>query len=67
MRSLAKQKYRLNLSEVHLPSKHLDQGMDLLEITKKLPGFVNKFKYNLHSQFFIEATEDEQNSQIKFQ
>lgn len=57
MRSLAKQKYKLNLSEVHLPSKHLDQGMDLLEITKKLPGFVNRFKYNLHSQFFMEATE----------
>lgn len=56
MRSLAKQKYNLNLSEVHLPSKHLDQGMDLLEIIKKLPGFVNNFKYNLHNQFFMEAT-----------
>ena len=43
-----------------MPSKHLDQGMDLLEITKKLPGFVNKFKYNLHSQFFIEATEGDE-------
>jgi len=44
------------LSEVHLPSKHLDQGMDLLEITRKLPSFVNGFKYNLHNQFFMEAT-----------
>ncbi|OMJ84458.1 hypothetical protein SteCoe_14412 [Stentor coeruleus] len=60
MRSLARQKYKLNLSEVHLPSKHLDQGMDLLDITKKLPNFVNKFKYNLHSQFFIEATEGDE-------
>ena len=60
MRSLAKQKYKLNLSEVHLPSKHLDQGMDLLEVTKKLPAFVNRFKYNLHNQFFIEATEGDE-------
>lgn len=60
MRSLAKQKYKLNLSEVHLPSKHLDQGMDLLEITKKLPAFVGKYKYNLHSQFFIEGTEGDE-------
>ena len=56
MRALAKPKYKLDLSSVHLPAKHLEQGMDLLEITKRLPSFVTKFKYNLHSQFFMEAT-----------
>jgi WASH complex subunit 7 len=62
MRSLAKQKYKLELGEVHLPSKTIDQGLDVLEITKKLPSFVAKFKYNLHNQFFIESSSEENNN-----
>mmetsp|Transcript_10644 Transcript_10644/g.20610 ORF Transcript_10644/g.20610 Transcript_10644/m.20610 type:complete len:1014 (+) Transcript_10644:358-3399(+) len=59
MRALAKQKYKLQLTDVHLPSKSLDQGLDLLSITKKLAGFVAQFRYNMHGHFFIEISAED--------
>lgn len=43
---------------MYLPSMNLDQGMDLLEISRKLNTFISRFKHNLHSQFFIEGTNE---------
>lgn len=59
MRALAKQKYKLQLTDVHLPSKSLDQGLDLLNITKKLASFVAQFKYNMHGHFFVEVSSED--------
>ena len=37
---------------------NLDQGMDLLAISKKLNTFISRYKYNLHSQFYVEITNE---------
>eukprot|EP00004_Rigifila_ramosa_P020162 TRINITY_DN521_c1_g2_i4.p1 TRINITY_DN521_c1_g2~~TRINITY_DN521_c1_g2_i4.p1 ORF type:complete len:1097 (+),score=319.76 TRINITY_DN521_c1_g2_i4:490-3291(+) len=54
MRNLARQKYSLNLAEVHLPGNTLEQGLDVLEIMRNIHIFVSRFHYNLNNQVFIE-------------
>uniref|UniRef100_A0A6B2KX15 WASH complex subunit 7 central domain-containing protein n=1 Tax=Arcella intermedia TaxID=1963864 RepID=A0A6B2KX15_9EUKA len=56
VRALALDKYGLLLKEVHLPGQTIDQGLDVLEIMRKLPSFVSLYRYNLNNQIFIEAT-----------
>eukprot|EP01125_Pyxidicula_operculata_P006596 TRINITY_DN2276_c0_g1_i2.p1 TRINITY_DN2276_c0_g1~~TRINITY_DN2276_c0_g1_i2.p1 ORF type:complete len:748 (-),score=152.51 TRINITY_DN2276_c0_g1_i2:90-2333(-) len=58
MRSLALDKYGLVLKEVHLPGQTLEQGLDVLEIMRKLNSFVINYRYNLNNQIFIEATSE---------
>lgn len=58
MRILAKTKYDLNLHDVYLPSQTLEQGLDILLISRNLGKFVDQYNYNLHSQIFIEVTKD---------
>lgn len=54
MRNLAKEKYGLQLTEVHLPGQTLEQGLDVLEIMRNIHVFVARFNYNLNNQIFIE-------------
>ncbi|MFH4975505.1 hypothetical protein AB6A40_002214 [Gnathostoma spinigerum] len=54
MRLIAAKKYGLNLCESSLPFQKLDQGLDVLAVTRELGHFVSKYSYNLNAQFFIE-------------
>eukprot|EP00163_Fabomonas_tropica_P009505 TRINITY_DN1931_c0_g1_i1.p1 TRINITY_DN1931_c0_g1~~TRINITY_DN1931_c0_g1_i1.p1 ORF type:complete len:1034 (-),score=307.02 TRINITY_DN1931_c0_g1_i1:86-3187(-) len=58
MRNLAAQKYGLLLTESHLPSQTLEQGLDVLEIMRNIHIFVAKYNYNLNSQVFVERSAD---------
>ena len=50
MRNLAQQKYGLTMTEAHLPSQTLEQGLDVLEIMRNIHVFVSKYIYNLNNQ-----------------
>ena len=55
MRSLAVQKYNLELIENHIPSQsHFSEGLDVLEIMRNIHVFVRGYTYNLNSQIFVE-------------
>eukprot|EP01126_Amoeba_proteus_P057914 TRINITY_DN7419_c0_g1_i3.p1 TRINITY_DN7419_c0_g1~~TRINITY_DN7419_c0_g1_i3.p1 ORF type:complete len:624 (-),score=114.97 TRINITY_DN7419_c0_g1_i3:112-1983(-) len=54
MRSLAYNKYGIELHQVHLPSHTLEQGLDILEIMRRIESFVSNYRYNLNNQVFIE-------------
>lgn len=54
MRNLAREMYGLELTESHLPSKTLNQGLDILEVMRKIQTFVTLYNYNLNNQIFIE-------------
>ena len=56
MRNLAFEKYGLNLINVYLPGQTLEQGLDVLEITRNIHIFVSKFSYNLNQNMFIEQS-----------
>jgi len=58
MRILAKTKYDLYLHDIYLPSQTLEQGLDILLISRNLAKFTDQYNYNLHSQIFIEVTKD---------
>ncbi|XP_031573328.1 WASH complex subunit 4-like [Actinia tenebrosa] len=54
MRNMAKQKYGLEMTEAHLPSQTLEQGLDVLEIMRNIHVFVSRYLYNLNNQIFVE-------------
>ncbi|XP_051918259.1 WASH complex subunit 4 [Hippocampus zosterae] len=54
MRNLAIQRYGLKMTEAHLPSQTLEQGLDVLEIMRNIHVFVSRYLYNLNNQIFIE-------------
>ncbi|TWW75650.1 WASH complex subunit 4 [Takifugu flavidus] len=54
MRNLATQRYGLPMTEAHLPSQTLEQGLDVLEIMRNIHVFVSRYLYNLNNQIFIE-------------
>nr|XP_021496600.1 WASH complex subunit 4 isoform X2 [Meriones unguiculatus] len=56
MRNLAAQRYGLVMTEAHLPSQTLEQGLDVLEIMRNIHIFVSRYLYNLNNQIFIERT-----------
>lgn len=56
MHALAKYKLGLDTVKNHLPTQTLEQGLDALEIMRKIQVFVSKYLYNLHTQTFIEHT-----------
>eukprot|EP00753_Platysulcus_tardus_P017866 PLAT6610.1.p1 GENE.PLAT6610.1~~PLAT6610.1.p1 ORF type:complete len:1231 (-),score=773.83 PLAT6610.1:251-3664(-) len=58
MRNLAKEKYGLDLMDVHLPSGTLGQGLDILQIMRNIHVFVSRYNYNLNTQTFIERRSD---------
>jgi len=58
MRSLAEEKYGITMTEVHLPSQTLEQGIDVLEIMRNIHVFVVRYNYNINNQIFIEKNSD---------
>ena len=56
MRNLACQKYNLVLTDPYLPSSTLEQGLDVLEIMRKIHVFVTRYYYNLNNQIFVEKS-----------
>uniref|UniRef100_A0A8C5MTC3 WASH complex subunit 4 n=1 Tax=Leptobrachium leishanense TaxID=445787 RepID=A0A8C5MTC3_9ANUR len=56
MRNLATQRYGLTMTEPHLPSQTLEQGLDVLEIMRNIHVFVSRYLYNLNNQIFVERT-----------
>lgn len=56
MRNLAYQKYNLVLTDPYLPSSTLEQGLDVLEIMRKIHVFVTRYYYNLNNQIFVEKS-----------
>ncbi|XP_015749024.1 PREDICTED: WASH complex subunit 7-like isoform X1 [Acropora digitifera] len=55
MRNQAMQKYGLQMTEAHLPSQTLEQGLDVLEIMRNIHVFVSRYLYNLNNQIFVET------------
>jgi len=58
MRYLARDKYKLDLLEGYLPPQTLEQGIDVIDIMRNIDTFVDRFKYNLHTQVFIEVPKE---------
>ncbi|XP_054727038.1 WASH complex subunit 4 [Anastrepha obliqua] len=56
MRHLAKTRLKLKPVEDYLPNQTLEQGIDILEIMRKIHIFVSKYVYNMNSQIFVEQT-----------
>eukprot|EP00762_Andalucia_godoyi_P002335 ANDGO_07502.mRNA.1 WASH complex subunit 7 homolog len=54
MRVLAKDKYGLSLPSPFLPGATLDQGLDVLEITRNIHVFVASYAYNMNTQSFLQ-------------
>jgi WASH complex subunit 7 len=54
MRNLANEKYGLEMTNVYLPGQTLEQGLDVLEITRNINVFVTRYSYNLNTNMFIE-------------
>lgn len=62
MRLLGDHKYGLILCESRLPFQTLDQGLDVLVVTRNIDSFVSTYNYNLNGQFFVEK--DSKNKQL---
>uniref|UniRef100_A0A8D8VB21 WASH complex subunit 7 n=1 Tax=Cacopsylla melanoneura TaxID=428564 RepID=A0A8D8VB21_9HEMI len=54
MRNIAKYKFELNVIENNLPSKTLDNGIDILFLIRNINSFINNYNYNINNQVFIE-------------
>lgn len=54
MRNIAKYKFQLNVIENNLPSKTLDNGIDILFLIRNINSFINNYNYNINNQIFIE-------------
>lgn len=54
MRNIAKYKFQLNVIENNLPSKTLDNGIDILFLIRNINSFINNYNYNINNQVFIE-------------
>lgn len=50
MRLLGDHKYGLILCESRLPFQTLDQGLDVLVVTRNIDSFVSTYNYNLNGQ-----------------
>ncbi|XP_053205801.1 WASH complex subunit 4-like [Panonychus citri] len=55
---LARHKYHLDLLESQLPTQTLEQGLDVLEVTRNIHIFVSRYLYNLNNQMFIEKSSE---------
>ncbi|XP_075157033.1 strumpellin and WASH-interacting protein isoform X2 [Haematobia irritans] len=54
MRHLANNRLLLKPVEDYLPNQTLEQGIDILEIMRKIHVFVSSYVYNMNSQIFVE-------------
>lgn len=56
MLGFARDKYGLEFASLQLPTQTLEQGLDVLEITRNIHIFVAAYLYNLNNQFFVERS-----------
>ncbi|OTF78801.1 WASH complex subunit 7-like protein, partial [Euroglyphus maynei] len=54
MLGFAHSKFGLEFASLQLPTQTLEQGLDVLEITRNIHIFVAAYMYNLNNQFFVE-------------
>ena len=55
MRQIGRKKYGLNLNHSYIPIKSVEQGkIDIISLMKNFNIFVQRFKYNMFNQTFIE-------------
>ena len=48
----------MDLVPSHLPSQQLQQGIDIMQLLRELGKFVSKYNYNIHTQIFVETTQE---------
>ncbi|XP_037025410.1 WASH complex subunit 4 [Bradysia coprophila] len=53
MRCVAERKYNLGTVDDHLPTKTLDQGLDLLFVMRNLDEFITDYSYDMQNQEFF--------------
>lgn len=58
MMILATNRYGLEFVDSQLPCQKIEQGLDVLEITRNMHVFVTKYSYNLNNQIFIEKSSE---------
>ena len=59
IRTLASEKFGLDLTHVFIPSQTLNQGtLDILNIIRNIQNFVTKYTFNLYNQTFIELSRE---------
>ena len=56
MLGYARDKFGLEFASLQLPTQTLEQGLDVLEITRNIQIFVAAYLYNLNNQFFVERS-----------
>ncbi|KAG9509637.1 WASH complex subunit 4, partial [Fragariocoptes setiger] len=54
MMNLARHNYGLKFVSTQLPTQTIEQGLDVLDITRNLASFVTLYDYNLYNQMFVE-------------
>ena len=59
MLNLSRNREQLNFIFSQLPTQRLEQGLDLLELTRNIQSFVTEFNYNLNNQMFIQKAKEE--------
>lgn len=64
MRSLAQEKFQLQLMDNFLPMGSLDQGLDVLQIMRNIHIFVSRFTYNINMQEFVEFRPDKNSKHV---
>jgi WASH complex subunit 7 len=51
--------FGLDLQDAFLPSQTIEQGkFDIMRVLRNIPDFVDKYKYNIFTQTFLEITTD---------
>lgn len=59
IRTLAMEKFGLDMTHVFIPSQTLNQGtLDILNIIRNIQNFVTKYTFNLYNQTFIELSRE---------
>lgn len=59
IRTLASEKFGIELLHVFIPSQTLNQGtLDILNIIRNIQNFVTKYTFNLYNQTFIELSKE---------
>ena len=57
IRTMGNYLFGLELQNVYLPSQTIDQNLfDILQVLRTIPTFVERFKYNMFTQTFLELT-----------
>jgi len=58
MLNLARSNYNFDFVTSQLPTQTIEQGLDVLEITRNIHIFVARYRYNLNNQMFIEQSSE---------